>query len=67
VDPQDEDPVMMAIAVATYLAFRRDEMSEDPADSLRLAARAEYDGNPPDNVSAWLQEQGVATARGQTP
>jgi hypothetical protein len=61
VDPQDEEPaVMMAIAVATYLAFRRDEMTHDPADILRLAARAEYHGNPPDNVSAWLQEQGVA-------
>ena len=60
VDPQDEDPaVMMAIAVATYLAFRRDEMDEDPGDLLRLAARAEYDGNPPDNVRAWLEEEGV--------
>ena len=60
VDPQDEDPaVMMAIAVATYLAFRRDEISDDPGDLLRLAARAEYDGNPPDNVRAWLDEQGV--------
>ena len=61
VDPQDEDPaVMMAIAVATYLAFRRDEMDQDPGDLLRLAARAEFDGNPPDNVRAWLDEQGVA-------
>lgn len=61
VDPQDEDPaVMMAIAVATYLAFRRDEIDEDPDDILRLAARAEYNGNPPDNVRAWLADQGVA-------
>jgi hypothetical protein len=61
VDPQDEDPaVMMAISVATYLAFRRDEIGDDPGDILRLAARAEYDGNPPDNVRAWLDEQGVA-------
>jgi len=61
VDPQDEDPaVMVAIAVATYLAFRRDEMDDDPGDILRLAIRAEYDGNPPDNVRAWLEEQGVA-------
>jgi hypothetical protein len=61
VDPQDEDPaVMMAIAVATYLSFRRDELNDDPGDILRLAARAEYDGNPPDNVRAWLEEQGVA-------
>jgi hypothetical protein len=61
VDPQDEDPaVMMAIAVATYLAFRRDEIDDDPASLLRLAARAEYDGHPPDNVRAWLEEQGVS-------
>jgi hypothetical protein len=60
VDPQDEDPaVMMAIAVATYLAFRRDELGDDPGDILRLAARAEYDANPPDNVRAWLEDQGV--------
>jgi hypothetical protein len=62
IDPQDEDPaVMMAIAVATYLAFRRDEMDDDARDLLRLAARAEYNGNPPDSVSAWLDEQGVQT------
>ncbi len=61
VDPQDEDPpVMLTIAVATYLAYRRDEIGDDPADILRLAIRAEYDGNPPDNVRAWLEEQGVA-------
>ena len=60
IDPQDEDPaVMMAIAVATYLAFRRDEMDEGPDDLLRLAARAEYNGNPPDNVRGWLEERGV--------
>jgi len=60
VDPQDEDPaVMMTIAVATYLAFRRDELDDAPGDILRLAARAEYDGNPPDNVRAWLEERGL--------
>jgi hypothetical protein len=60
-DPQDEDPaVMMVFAVATYLAFRRDEIEDDPADLLRLAARAEFDGSPPGNVRAWLDAQGVA-------
>ena len=60
VDPQDEDPaVMMAVAVATYLAFRRDEVDDDPGDILRLAARAEYNGNPPENVRSWLEQQGV--------
>ena len=59
-DPQDEDPaVMMTFAVATYLAYRRDEMDDEPADILRMAARSEYNGNPPDNVRAWLDEQGV--------
>ena len=59
-DPQDEDPaVMMAIAVATYLAFRRDELDDNPADLLRLAARAEYAGHPPEHVRAWLEDQGV--------
>ena len=61
IDPQDEDPaVMLAIAVATYLAFRRDEIDDDPGDILRLAARAEYQGNPPEHVRAWLADQGVA-------
>jgi hypothetical protein len=50
---------MMAISVATYLAFRRDELDDDPDDLLRLAARAEYDGNPPENVRAWLEQRGV--------
>jgi hypothetical protein len=60
IDPQDEDPaVMMAVAVATYLAFRRDELDDDPEDILRLAARAEYDGNPPDTVRDWLEQRGV--------
>jgi hypothetical protein len=60
VDPQDEDPaVMTVIVVATYLAFRRDEMNDDPGDILRLAVRAEWKGHPPDNVRNWLDEQGV--------
>ena len=51
---------VMAVAVATYLAFRRDEIDDHRQDLLRLAARAEYAGNPPDKVRAWLDEQGVA-------
>jgi hypothetical protein len=59
-DPQGEDPaVTMAGAVATYLAYRRDELDDDPADILRLAARAEFDGSPPEAVRAWLAERGV--------
>jgi hypothetical protein len=60
IDPQDEDPpVMTAIAVATYLSFRRDEINDDPGDILRLAVAAEWKGHPPDNVRRWLEEQGV--------
>ena len=42
VDPQDEDPaVMMAIAVATYLAFKRDEVTrfEQACASLGIRHR----------------------------
>ena len=60
VDPQDEDPEMvMTAAVATYLAFRRTEIERDRDELLRLAARAEFHGKPPDNVLAWLEEQRI--------
>jgi hypothetical protein len=61
IDPQDEDPVAtMTAAVATYLAYRRDELDDDRADLLVLAARAEFDGNPPEPVASWLAEQGLS-------
>jgi hypothetical protein len=60
IDPQDEDPVaMMTAAVATYLAYRRDEMDDDREDLLVLAARAEFDGKPPEPVASWLADQGL--------
>jgi hypothetical protein len=60
IDPQDEDPVaMMTAAVATYLAYRRDEVGVDREGLLVLAARAEYDGKPPEPVASWLTEQGL--------
>jgi hypothetical protein len=60
IDPQDEDPiVMMMAAVATYLAFRRTEIDDPPDHLLRLAARAEFDGHPPEPAASWLAEQGV--------
>ena len=59
-DPEGEIPALqMAAAVATYLSFRRDPVDEDPDELLRLAARAEFDGNPPPAVANWLEEQGV--------
>jgi hypothetical protein len=60
IDPQDEDPVaMMTAAVATYLAYRRDELEDDREDLLLLAARAEFDGRPPEPVAGWLAAQGI--------
>ena len=60
IDPQDEDPVaMMTAAVATYLAYRRDELDDDREDLLVLAARAEFDGKAPEPVAGWLAAQGV--------
>lgn len=59
-DPEGDIPsVQMAAAVATYLAFRRDEVEEEPEELLRLAARAEFEGTPPPAVAGWLAEQGV--------
>jgi hypothetical protein len=71
IDPQDEDPVAtMTAAVATYLAYRRDELDDDREDLLVLAARAALrgdafgstprgDGKPPEPVAGWLAAQGL--------
>src|SRR5215210_1846464 len=45
---------LMTVAVATYLAHRRDEMDGDREELLRLAARAEFAGDPPAPVRDWL-------------
>jgi hypothetical protein len=59
-DPQQDAPALqVASAVVVYLAHRRDELDDDPDDILRLAVRAEFDGNPPANVANWLDEVGV--------
>ena len=59
-DPEGEVPsLQMAAAVATYLSFRRDELDEEPDELLQLAARAEFNGNPPPSVANWLDERGV--------
>jgi hypothetical protein len=60
VDFDVEDPaVQMAGAVMLYLAYRRDEVNDDPDDVLRLAARAEYKGHPPEPIADWLADRGV--------
>jgi hypothetical protein len=59
-DPQAEDPaVQLAAAVATYLAYRRDEVDEEAHELLALAARAEFEGHPPAEVGALLRDLGV--------
>lgn len=59
-DPQQDNGVLqMTVAVATYLAFRRDEMDEEPDELVRLAARAEFDGAPPPPVDEWLALNGI--------
>src|SRR5829696_10227126 len=51
----DEDPsVVMAQALVLYLAHRLDEIDQDGDDLLLRAARAEFDGEPPEGVQAWL-------------
>lgn len=60
-DPQEEDPVMQMIRATTvYLGFRRDNTGAGDEELLRLAARAEYDGSPPELIRDWLTERGVA-------
>ena len=59
-DPQEEAPALqVASAVVVYLTHRRDEVTDDPDDILRLAVRAEFNGHPPANVANWLDEIGV--------
>jgi hypothetical protein len=59
-DPELENGALsMAIATVIYLTYRRDELDDDPDDILRLAARAEWKGDPPDAVSEWLEARGI--------
>ena len=59
-DPEGDDPALtMARAVATYLAYRRDEVGGDRESILRLAARAELGDRPPEHVADWLRAQGI--------
>ena len=61
VDSDVSDPsIAVANAVILYLAHRRDEFGDDPENILRLAARAEWKGDPPDTVRDWLSDRGVA-------
>jgi hypothetical protein len=56
----DEDPpIVLAQALVLYIAHRTDEYEEDPDELLRLAARAEFVGDPPATVVQWLSDRGV--------
>jgi hypothetical protein len=60
-DPQEDSaPLQIAVSLAVYLGFRRDEFDDDAAELLRRAARAEYDGHPPANVATWLDQVGIS-------
>ena len=60
IDPEGDEPALvMTAAVAVYLAHRRSEIDNDADQLLRLAARAEFDGNPPPAIADWLAERGV--------
>ncbi len=60
-DPQAEDPVIQMIRATTlYLGFKQVGTTTGHEDLLRLAARAEYAGEPPELVRAWLAERGVS-------
>src|SRR4051812_3413907 len=60
VDADVADPaVQMAGATMLYLARRRDELRDNDEDILRLAARAEYKGDPPEFIANWLADRGI--------
>ncbi len=60
VDLEIDDPaVSMAATTILYLAHRRDELHDHPDKILRLAARAEWKGDPPTMVVEWLADRGV--------
>jgi hypothetical protein len=61
IDPEGDLPqIQMAAAVVRYLAHKPTELGDDRDQLLRLAARAEYSGDPPPAVADWLVDQGVA-------
>lgn len=61
-DYQIEDPaVSVATAVVLYLAAKRSgaDRIRDPRELMRLAARAQWHGDPPEAVTDWLTARGV--------
>ena len=61
IDPEGDRPqIAMAGAIVRYLAHKTAEVDDGRDTILRLAARAEYHGDPPPQVADWLVDQGVA-------
>ena len=61
IDPEDEvAQIQMAGAIVRYLAHKPAEIGDERDKVLRLAARAEYHGDPPPVVADWLVDNGVA-------
>lgn len=59
-DPAVENGALaMAGALTTYLSYRRDEVNGAPEELIRLATRAEWEGQTPRPVRDWLDEQGI--------
>jgi hypothetical protein len=61
-DYEIENPaVSVATAVVLYLAAKGGQASydRDPLELMRLAARAQWRGDPPSDVSDWLAARGV--------
>jgi hypothetical protein len=60
-DPAVESGALsMAGAITTYLTYRRDELRAHPDELLRLAARAEWEGDPPEVVREFLADRGIS-------
>ena len=49
----------VAGAVTVYLSYRRDEVHEDARELIRLAAKAEWNDEPPAVVADWLDDHNV--------
>ena len=61
-DYEIEDPaVSVATAVVLYLAAKRSSADSirDPQELIRLAARAQWERDPPAGVVEWLEARGV--------
>jgi len=49
----------MAGAITVYLSYRRDELHGHPSEIIKLAARSEWEKEPPEVVREWLDDRGV--------